>query len=75
LKFRNISGQDVIKILVKEFGFEIARQSGSHVILRKYVDGKKITTVVPLHDDIKPGTLLGILSLARISKDEFLDKT
>lgn len=74
MKFHNISGRDVIKILVKEFGFETTRQSGSHVILRKYKDGKKITTVVPLHDEIKPGTLLGILSLGGINKDEFLDK-
>jgi predicted RNA binding protein YcfA (HicA-like mRNA interferase family) len=74
LKFHNISGLDVIKILVKEFEFETIRQSGSHVILRKYKDGKKMTTVVPLHDEIKPGTLLGILVLGGINKDEFLDK-
>jgi predicted RNA binding protein YcfA (HicA-like mRNA interferase family) len=74
LKFHNISGLDVIKILVKEFEFETIRQSGSHVILRKYKDGKKMTTVVPLHDEIKPGTLLGILALGGINKDEFLDK-
>lgn len=74
MKFHNISGLDVIKILVKEFEFETIRQSGSHVILRKYKDGKKMTTVVPLHDEIKPGTLLGILVLGGINKDEFLDK-
>jgi hypothetical protein len=33
-----------------------------------------MTTVVPLHDEIKPGTLLGILVLGGINKDEFLDK-
>lgn len=75
MKFHNISGKDIIKILVKEFEFEVVRQAGSHVILRKYKNGKKITTVVPLHDEIKPGTLLGILALAGINKDEFASKT
>lgn len=68
------SGIEIIKVLVKEFGFEVARQRGSHVVLRKFVDGKKIVTVVPLHKEVKLGTLFGILELGRISKDEFLGK-
>jgi predicted RNA binding protein YcfA (HicA-like mRNA interferase family) len=68
-----LSGVDVIKILVKEFGFETARQKGSHVILRKFDKGRKVVTVVPLHKEVKSGTLLGILELAGISKEEFLE--
>jgi len=36
--------------------------------------GKKIVTIVPLHEEVKPGTLMGILRLARIRKEEFLEK-
>ncbi len=74
LKLLKISGKDVIKILVKYFDFEILRQRGSHVVLRKFDKGRKIVTVVPLHDELKTGTLSGILELAEIDKVEFIKK-
>lgn len=52
------SGEEVIEVLVRKFGFRISRQKGSHVVLVKYVDGRKIGTVVPLHEELKLGTLL-----------------
>lgn len=73
-KLPRLSGTEIIKILVKEFGFETVRQKGDHVILRKFLEGKKIVTVVPLHKEVKTGTLLGILELAKISREEFLEK-
>ncbi|WP_290598011.1 MULTISPECIES: type II toxin-antitoxin system HicA family toxin [unclassified Archaeoglobus] len=72
-KLPKLSGNDVVKILVKKFGFEVSRQKGSHVTLAKYESGRKIVTVVPLHKELKPGTILGILKLAEISKEEFMD--
>jgi len=42
-------------------------------VLRKYVSDRKIVTVVPLHPELKPGTLLGVLELAGISREEFLE--
>lgn len=71
-KLPKLSGEEVVKILVKNFGFEVARHKGSHVVLRKFSEGRKIVTVVPLHKEIKPGTLLGILQLAKVSREEFL---
>jgi len=50
----------------------VGRQKGSHVILVKFEREKKIVTVVPLHDELKPGTLLGVLKLADISREDFL---
>ena len=72
-KLPRLSGDEVIKILVKKFGFEVSRQKGSHVTLVKHESGRKIVTVISLHPELKPGTLLGILKLAEISKDEFLE--
>lgn len=69
-----LSGADIIKILTKEFGFSAVRQRGSHVVLRKFVNGRKVVTVVPLHREVRTGTLLGILELAGIKKEEFLSK-
>ncbi len=73
-KLPKLSGKEIISILVKEFGFEVTRQKDSHVILRRFFEGSKIVTVVPLHKEIKVGTLLGILELARIRKEEFIQK-
>ncbi len=73
-KLPRLSGDEVIRILVKKFGFEVSRQKGSHVTLIKYESGRKVVTVVPLHPELKPGTLLGILKLAEISKNEFLER-
>ena len=74
LKLPKLSGAEIIKILVKKFGFEVIRQKGSHAILRKFSGRRKIVTIVPLHKEVKVGTLLGILELAKISREEFLDK-
>ena len=68
---KNISGKDCVKILCNKFEFQQKRQKGSHVILVKETPQGKIGTVVPLHDELKIGTLKGILKLANITEDEF----
>ncbi|GAB6102725.1 type II toxin-antitoxin system HicA family toxin [Thermococcus atlanticus] len=68
-----LSGEQVVKILVKKFGFVVSRRRGSHMVLVKYKDGRKIGTVVPLHKELKAGTLMGVLKLAGIEKDEFIE--
>jgi len=70
-KLRNISGKLCVKILCNKFEFSVARVRGSHCILVKYVNSVKIGTVVPLHPELKRGTLKGILFLAGISIEEF----
>ena len=66
-----LSGREIIKILSKS-GFHKTRQKGSHVMLVKEIKRCKVGCVVPLHDEIERGTLLGILKQAKINKDEFL---
>lgn len=67
-----VSGKTIIKILCKEFGFLFVSQKGSHVKLRKIVSSRRITTIVPLHKELSPGTLRGVLELAEIDFEEFL---
>ena len=67
-----LSGREVIELFVRKFGFTIRRQRGSHVVLVKHTADRKIVTVVPLHPELKHGTLLGILELARINRENFL---
>jgi len=67
-----LSGREVVELLVRKFGFTVRRRRGSHVVLVKYTSGGKIVTVVPLHPELKPGTLLGVLELAGVGRGEFL---
>jgi predicted RNA binding protein YcfA (HicA-like mRNA interferase family) len=65
------SGKDCVRILCNKFGFSMKRQKGSHVVLVKENGNGKIATVVPLHRELKVGTLKGILELARVNDEEF----
>ncbi|MFH1682343.1 MAG: type II toxin-antitoxin system HicA family toxin [Candidatus Woesearchaeota archaeon] len=71
-QLRKVSGHDAVKILCNQFGFEIGGRSGSHVRLSRYTEGGKVGTVVPMHKELKIGTLKGILRLAKITPEEFL---
>lgn len=68
---RPVSGEETIRVLCNKFGFSVSGQSGSHVRLSKMTDEGKTGTVVPLHEELKPGTLRGVLRLARVSVDDF----
>lgn len=65
------SGKLVIKILSRQFGFYFVSQKGSHVKLARETSSKIVTTVVPLHKELAPGTLRGVLELAEIDEKEF----
>lgn len=56
MKLKNIRVKDVINILI-ENGFEVKRQSGTHIILR---NNGKITVVPAHHKTIPIGTLKSI---------------
>jgi predicted RNA binding protein YcfA (HicA-like mRNA interferase family) len=64
-----ISGEELIRALGK-FGYESARQKGSHVRLRHPSDPHKQPLTVPLHDEIAFGTLRRILRDAGISVEQ-----
>ncbi len=68
-RLRKISGKECIKILCNRFGFRIIRQRGSHVVLKK----NGIGTVVPNHKELKLGTLKGILELAKVKEEDFVE--
>jgi predicted RNA binding protein YcfA (HicA-like mRNA interferase family) len=63
----HVSGAEVVRAL-KNMGFVIARQRGSHIVLRRGARG----CVVPNHREIKTGTLSGILKQAGLTADEFI---
>ncbi len=66
-KLPRVSGAAIVRAL-ERLGFEKLRQSGSHVIMRRGVKG----CVVPMHDEVKTGTLAGVLRQADVSAEEFI---
>lgn len=66
-KLPRISGAEAVRAL-EQLGFAVARQKGSHVVLRRGASG----CVVPLHRELKTGTLAGALRQAGVTADEFI---
>lgn len=60
-----LSGEKLIKILVRE-GFIVRRQSGSHVVMQK----AERVFAVPLHEELKKGTLIAILKQAGLKTED-----
>jgi predicted RNA binding protein YcfA (HicA-like mRNA interferase family) len=58
---RDLSGHDLTKLL-RRYGYEIVRQTGSHIRLTSKFRGTPHHVTIPAHDPIKVGTLAGILS-------------
>jgi len=73
---RNISGMKLSKLL-KRFGFEITRQTGSHMRLTTTIRGEFHITI-PKHKNLKIGTLNNILSdivnYLNIDKEQLLQE-
>jgi len=74
-KLPPISGRDLIKFL-SSLGYEILRQRGSHLRLRKRTVLGEHNLTVPLHKELAKGTLNDILTRVslwnNIPKDELL---
>lgn len=66
-----VSAGDLIKILEQQ-GFRIVRQRGNHVVLQKRTPEAILTTVVPNHKELAPGTLRSILKRAGFSVEDLL---
>jgi predicted RNA binding protein YcfA (HicA-like mRNA interferase family) len=72
-KLRVLSGREVCKLL-SEHGFEKVRQKGSHIIVQKKTGSSTITIPVPEHDELRTGTLLGIIRQSGLARSIFETK-
>lgn len=61
-----IFGEDLVKYLVRQ-GFDPKRQASSHIVMQK----EWRVFSVPLHRELKKGTLMGILKQAGIDVEDF----
>lgn len=67
-----ISGRDAARAFGR-FGWIIARQASSHIILIK--PGEPMTLSVPNHKEVAKGTLRGLIRSAGLTVDEFVAAT
>jgi predicted RNA binding protein YcfA (HicA-like mRNA interferase family) len=63
-----LSGAEVVRAL-EALGFVVARQRGSHIVMRRGATG----CVVPSHRELKTGTLVGVLKQAGVTQEAFID--
>lgn len=63
-----VSGAQAVRAL-ERLGFQQLRQKGSHVVMRRGDKG----CVVPLHSELKVGTLAGVLRQADVPAKEFIE--
>ncbi len=63
-----LSGRDVVRVF-GTFGWIVARQRGSHVIMTK--QGEIATLSVPNHKEVAKGTLRALIREANLTVDEF----
>ena len=66
-KLPRMSGDEAVKVF-QRLGFRVARQRGSHVVLRRGNDG----CVIPLHKRLAIGTLRSAIRQSAITVDEFM---
>jgi predicted RNA binding protein YcfA (HicA-like mRNA interferase family) len=66
-KLPHVSGAEIQRAL-ERLGFKQVRQSGSHLIMKRDAKG----CVVPMHGEVKTGTLAGLLRQAEVSPEEFI---
>jgi predicted RNA binding protein YcfA (HicA-like mRNA interferase family) len=71
---RDISGNELARLLMK-YGYQVTRQSGSHVRLTTNQKGEHHITI-PAHKELRVGTLSAILidiaDHLEMSKDELI---
>jgi len=65
-----LSAKQVCRVLERN-GFTRARQSGSHIIMRRQLADRKITIPVPNHSELAMGTLKSIIDQSELPQSEF----
>lgn len=60
---RDISGDEVARLLRRRYGYQVTRQAGSHMQLTSTIMGTEGHVSIPRHRHLRVGTLRTILSI------------
>ena len=74
---RDLSGTELANLL-RNYGYEITRQTGSHLRLTSSVKGREHHITIPRHHELRVGTLSAILgdvtAYLDISREELIEE-
>lgn len=69
-RLRVFSGKELCRLL-SQHGFQQVRQRGSHAVMQKRTANSTVTVPVPMHDDIRMGTLQSIIRQSGLARALF----
>lgn len=70
-KLRVLSAGEVCRIL-QEHGFYKARQSGSHIVMKKPQEVGERVAIVPNHAELRRGTLQSVIDQSGLPRELFM---
>ena len=70
---RDLDGDELIRILCREWGYEVVHQQGSHTVLRTETPGHH-RIAVPRHRTLRVGTLAAIVRSVAVHKQVTRDR-
>ena len=59
---RDLSGDDLARLLRRQYGYRLVRQQGSHMTVTTKIDRVEYSVTIPRHRQVKVGTLGRILA-------------
>ena len=59
---RDLSGDDLARLLRRHYGYRLVRQQGSHMTVTTEIDGVECSVTIPRHRQVKVGTLGRIIA-------------
>ena len=73
---RDLSGRDLVQVLVRELGYHLVHERGSHLVLQTAVPSVH-RIAIPDHTSLRIGTLNNILKAVanhkQLTKDDILE--
>lgn len=69
-KLGHFSGNEICRVL-EQHGFQMIRQRGSHAVMQKRDGNATVTVPVPMHREVRIGTLLSIIRQSGVPKSAF----
>lgn len=64
---RDLRGEELVRILCREFGYKVVHQRGSHIVLETE-EPSPLRIAVPAHKTLRVGTLNAILRSVGLHK-------
>ena len=59
---RDLSGENLARLLRRHYGYQLTRQKGSHMTLTRVDQGAEHNVTIPRHRNVHIGTLSAIIS-------------